>query len=175
MSTASSQPTRGSWYQRTFTTRRPYAPLGVRAVTTTIIIFAILGLIRSAMLLVGGIVAVTDGESPGLVAALAGGSLVVGIFYLWLAYKTRRGRRWAWITMLTLLSLLVVLGLAIFASGLATDDDSGVVGLAVAAVPLVMILLLTAPRGSRDYFLRPQAYSGRWHGTPVADAPMMER
>jgi hypothetical protein len=174
MSTASAQPTRGSWYQRTFTAGRPYAPWGVRTVTTIVIIFAILGLVRSAMLLVGGIAAVTDGESPGLVAALAGGSLVVGIFYLWLAYKTRRGRRWAWITMLTLLSLPVVLGLAIFVSGLAAND-SGMVGLPVAAVPLVMILLLTVPRGSREYFLRPQAYAARWHGTPVADGQMTRR
>jgi hypothetical protein len=157
MSTAPAQPTRGSWYQRTSTAGRPKAPWGVRTVTMVVIVFAILGLIRAGLLLVAGIVAVTQGESPGLVAALAGGSLVVGLFYLWVAYKTRHGRRWAWVTMLVLLSLAVLLGLAIFINGLMTQDGTAVAGLAFAAVPLAMILLLTAPRGSRDYFLRPQA------------------
>jgi hypothetical protein len=122
MSSASAGPARGSWYQRTFTTGRPYAPWGVRAVTTIVIVLAILGLVRAAMALVGGIIAVSDGESPGLVAAIAGGSLAVAIFYLWLAYQTRRGRCWARITMLTLLSLPAVLGLAMFVYGLATND-----------------------------------------------------
>jgi hypothetical protein len=48
--------------------------------------------------------------------------LAVAIFYLWLAYQTRRGRCWARITMLTLLSLPAVLGLAMFVYGLATND-----------------------------------------------------
>jgi hypothetical protein len=161
MSTASAQPRRGSWYQRTFTSGRPFAPWGVRTATTIMVIFGILGLAQAVMLVAGGVAALSDGESPGLVALLGGGSLVLAVFYLWLAYQTRKGRRWAWLTTLVLLSLPVVLGLALFVYGVVANDEP-LVGLGLAGPPLLLVLLLAGPRGSREYFVRPNEYATRW-------------
>jgi hypothetical protein len=59
-----------------------------------------LGLAGSLFLTAGGIVAVTDGESPTVVALVGGASLAIDILWLVLIFKTWRGRRWAWITVL---------------------------------------------------------------------------
>jgi hypothetical protein len=133
-------------------TTRPHVPAAVGTATTILLVLAGLGLIQSVLLLAGGVMAIADGESPGLVLALGGGSVALYSLYVLLALKTRRGHRWAWLTTLVLLGLVALLGLSVLVYGITTNGSlAGLVPLVPAGL---FLLLLAGPRSSREYFRR---------------------
>jgi hypothetical protein len=134
-------------------------PGSVRTATNILYVLIALGLIGpiaflavTALSLARGNVAVPDGELMFLLVT-AGVSVVVGWFCLMLTRKARRGRRWAW------KSLLLVLGLVAFVGALVMTaiSDGAAIGLAMLAVPLVLIGLLLGRR-ARAYYARPRTF-----------------
>jgi hypothetical protein len=133
-------------------TERPHVPAGVNTATIVLLLLAGLNLVWSVLALAGGVMAIADGEPPGLVLAIAGGYVAVDLFYLLLAVKTRRGHRWAWITTLVLLSLMALLGLGLLVLGITTEGSP--VGLVLLVPAGLLLLALAGPRSSREYFRR---------------------
>ncbi|HZM76440.1 MAG TPA: hypothetical protein VFC19_11965 [Candidatus Limnocylindrales bacterium] len=89
-----------------------------------------------------------------LVVALSVAAVAVGWFYLMLIKKTRKGRRWAWITLLMMLSLVAFVGALVMTA----VADGAAIGMAMLVVPLVLIGLLAGPRRARAYYSRRQIY-----------------
>jgi peptidoglycan/LPS O-acetylase OafA/YrhL len=157
MNSAPIGPARQSWAPNApARTARPRLPDGVGTATTVLLLLAGLGLIWSVLALAGGVVAIADGESPGLVLALGGGLVALDSLYVLLAVKTRRGHRWAWLTTLVLLGLVALLALGVLVLGITTDGAPEVLafGLVFLVPTGLLLLLLTGPRSSREYFRR---------------------
>src|SRR5688572_9952242 len=91
-------------------------PGSVRTATNILYVIIVLGLITpiaflavTAISMARGNLAIPDGELTFLLAT-AGVTVVVGWFCLMLTRKARRGRRWAWKTLLMLLGLIAFVG-----------------------------------------------------------------
>lgn len=97
--------------------------------------------------------------------------LACSLFLLVLAYQVWRGRMWAWIMSLVALPITMLFGglmLLITAVGGAFP----LAGIGVVVTSAAAILLLTVPRKTRDYILRPPApqYAGAVPGQPWGPA-----
>ncbi|WP_433796734.1 hypothetical protein [Actinoplanes sp. CA-252034] len=78
--------------------------------------------------------------------------LAVSIFFLPLAYQLDRGRPWAWVTAIVLVSLTTIVGAFMLLVMLAAG--SVLLGLAMFLAPLAVLLGLTVPRSVRGFFPR---------------------
>ena len=126
-------------------------PAPVSKVTTLLTVLIGLSLIAPVFLLGSGLYQlVTGGEVSTSILLAAAGGMTVNVLLLVLVNRVRKGRRWAWITLLVILTVYAILFIAAGLYDL-TQTGSAVV-LLVGAVPVVMILLLAGPRSSRAYF-----------------------
>jgi hypothetical protein len=75
----------------------------------------------------------------------------VSIFLLPLAWQLIRGRSWAWITAVVLVSLATIVGAFLLLVGLATGEFP-FIGLASFGLPLAVLLGLTVPPSVRAFF-----------------------
>ncbi|MFC4068261.1 hypothetical protein [Actinoplanes subglobosus] len=86
----------------------------------------------------------------------------LSVFLLPLAFQLVRGRMWAWVTALVLVSLATLIGsFALLVSF--SLDGFPFLGLAMFVLPLAVLLGLVVPREVRAYFTArpaPAAYSG---------------
>jgi len=131
----------------------PDLPAPVSKVTTLLTVLIGLSLIAPVFLLAGSVYQlITGGDvSPWILAAAAIG-VTVNVLLLILVMRVRKGRRWAWITLMAILALYAVLFIA---AGVYDLNQTGSpMVLLVGAVPVVLILLLAGPRSSRAYFRR---------------------
>lgn len=145
-----------------FHTRQPTftePPGSVRTATNILYVVIALSLISPiAFLAVTAIamardnVVLPDGELMFLLVT-ATVSVIVGWFCLMLTRKARRGRRWAWKTLLMLLALVAFVGALVMTS----ISNGAAIGLAMLAVPLVLIGLLLGRR-ARAYYSRERRY-----------------
>lgn len=94
-------------------------------------------------------------EDVMTIFAMAAGAVAVGWFWLLLIRKARRGRRWAWLTLIGLLGLIAVVGALVMTA----VYDGAAVGLVMMVVPIVLIGLLAGSRRSREYFARPHVHA----------------
>lgn len=140
---------------RFYTRQTTYAepPSSVRTATNILYVLIALGLFSpiaflavTALSLARGNVALPDSELMFLIT-MAVASVVAGWFCLMLTRKARRGRRWAWKTLLLLLGLVAFVG-ALVMTAIA---DGAAIGLVMLAVPLVVIGLLLGRR-ARAYY-----------------------
>jgi peptidoglycan/LPS O-acetylase OafA/YrhL len=132
---------------------RPDLPGPVSKVTTLLMVLIGLTMIGPILYLLGAAYAmVTRGEVLWIGLAAGAIGLAINLLLLLLVKRVRQGRQWAWITLLVILSLYA----ALFAlAGLYDLTANGSYGLLLAAaVPALMIVLLTAPRRTRQYFRR---------------------
>ena len=89
-------------------------PRGVRTATNILYILIFLGLVTPMAFLAVTIIPMVrentlDTElTPALM--MAAGAVAVGVFFLLLIRKTRKGRRWAWMSLLMMLSLMAFVG-----------------------------------------------------------------
>jgi len=134
-------------------------PSSVRMATNILYAIIALALLRpiaflavTAVSLVRGNGNIMDSDLT-LALALAAAAVVAGWFCLMLTRKARNGRRWAWKTLLLLLSLVAFVG-ALVMTAIA---DGAAIGLVMMAVPLVLIGLL-AGRRARGYYSRHHHY-----------------
>lgn len=135
-------------------------PGSVRMATNILYVLIALALLQPIAFLVttavsmvrrnGGIVngGIMDSDVT-LALGLAAAAVVAGWFGLVLTRKARHGRRWAWRSLLLLLSLVAFVG-ALVMTAIA---DGAAIGLVMTAVPLVLIGLL-AGRRARSYYSR---------------------
>ncbi|MEU8664168.1 hypothetical protein [Actinoplanes philippinensis] len=96
-----------------------------------------------------------DGWSTGTRAvflALNAIPLGVSVFYVPLAYQITRGRPWAWVTAIVLISLTTVAGA--FMMLIMIVGGSPLLGLVWFFGPLAVLLGLTVPRSVRAFFPR---------------------
>jgi uncharacterized membrane protein YhaH (DUF805 family) len=160
VTTAPVERSRQPWTDTTHArTERPRPPLGVAIAAGILYVFAVLNLIVALAGLAISVMAVVDGDdSTSWMLPFALAAVAVNGFFALVASKTRRGRRWAWITTLILLSFYALLGLGGVATGLTGGlTDSGappLAGLVLVVPTILFILLLTGPRSSREYFRR---------------------
>jgi hypothetical protein len=138
------------------TTTEP--PRSVRTATNIMYVLIGLALVRPIAFVVVVIASLARGNTIGREAmplfAMALAVIVVGWFYLMLIRKARKGRRWAWITLLMMLGLLAVVGFLVMTA----VSDGAAIGMVMTAVPLILIGLLAGPRNARAYYARPQIH-----------------
>jgi FtsH-binding integral membrane protein len=84
------------------------------------------------------------------VSVMAVGTVAIGWFFLMLIKKTRKGRRWAWMTLLMMLGLIAVMGFLVMTA----VSDGAAIGIVIMAVPLILMVLLAGPRQARAHFAR---------------------
>ena len=126
-----------------------------------------LSMIGPVYLLIGSAQRLATGQEVFPIALVAGTvGVVVNTLLLAVVNRVRRGRRWAWITLLVILTLYAAV---LAAAGLYDLSQTGsAVLLFVAAIPIFMILMLAAPRRSRAYFRRKAATGRADLGLPAA-------
>jgi hypothetical protein len=128
------------------------APPSVRHATTILFVLVFLAMLSPLAFL--GVTAFsmvrggTFDRELTLVVVLSLVSVVLGWFCLTLIRKTRRGRRWAWVTLLMMLALIAFVG-ALVLTSVANGAGTGMV---MTLVPLVFIGMLAGPRRAREYF-----------------------
>lgn len=134
-------------------------PRTVRMATSILYVVIALSLISpivflamTAASLAKGEAALPDGELMFLLVT-ATVSVIVGWFCLMLTRKARRGRRWAWKTLLLVLAFVAFVGALVMTS----IADGVAIGLVMLAVPLVLIGLLMGRR-ARAYYSRERTY-----------------
>jgi len=142
-------------------TRRPAVtepPSSVRTATTILYILVGLGLVSPIAFLAVTAASMARGNpfNPELTlaVALAAASVVVGWFCLTLIKKTRKGRRWAWLTLIMVLALIGFVGALVMTS----ISDGAAIGMVMTAVPLILIGMLAGPRHARAYYRRAHFY-----------------
>ena len=128
------------------------APPSVRWATTILYVLIFLGLLSPLAFL--GVTAASmvrgnafDRELT-LVAVLSFVTVVIGWFYLMLTRKARKGRRWAWLTLLMMLALVAFIGAVVMTS----VANGAATGFVMTIVPLFLIALLAGPRRARAYY-----------------------
>jgi hypothetical protein len=147
------QPASRSWRPFARPPDNPDLPAPVSKVTTLLTVLIGLSLIAPVFLLAGGLYElVTGAEGSAWILLAAAGGVTVNLLLLVLVNRVRHGRRWAWITMMVILTVYAILFIAVGLYDLAQTDSA--VLLLVGAVPVVMILLPAGPRSSRAYFRR---------------------
>ena len=159
MSATPGRPRRRSWGPFARRPDNPDLPGPIAKVTTLVTVLIGLSMIAPVYVLIGSAQRLVTGQEVFPIALLAGTvGVVVNTLLLALVNRVRRGRRWAWITLLFILTLYATV---LAAAGLYDLSQIGsAVLLFVAAIPIVMILMLAAPRRSRAYFRR-DAATGR--------------
>jgi hypothetical protein len=132
--------------------RRPVTPRIVYSVAAGVALLGLLNIIRVTVQTV--MTFAGDEWSTGARAMyliLNTVPFAVSVFLLPLAYLLVRGRSWAWITAVVLVSLATIVGAFLLLVGLATGEFP-LIGLASFALPLAVLLGLTVPRSVRAYF-----------------------
>ena len=133
-------------------------PHSVRTATNILYVLIGLGLVSPIAFLAVTIASVVRGNSFDRelipVSVMALGAIVIGWFFLLLIRKTRKGRRWAWKGLVSMLGLIAIVGALVMTA----VSDGAAIGLVMMAVPLILIILLAGPRGARDYYRRTRMY-----------------
>ena len=159
-----------NWYGRTFTTARPGQPRAVRIVAGVLTVLGVLSIVRIVVTV--AINLTQSGWDPGartVFLVLNAITLGISALDLVLAHHLRRGRLWAWITTIVLLSMTVLLGGLVLIGELATGD-APLIGLAIVVPTLALLFALTVPRTARGFFTR-QRYAGAPAAMPAQPGP----
>jgi hypothetical protein len=131
-------------------------PRSVRTATNILYVLIGLGLVSPIVFLaVTGASLVRGGAFDGElvpVSVMAAGAVLLGVFYLLLIRKTRKGRRWAWMSLLMMLGLVAFVGALVMTS----VSNGASIGFVIAAVPLILMGMLAGPRRAREYYRRPR-------------------
>lgn len=159
MSATPARPRRQSWGPLARRHDNPDLPGPVAKVTTLLTVLIGLSMTGPVYLLIASAQRLVTGHEAFPIALLAGTvGVVVNALLLAVVNRVHRGRRWAWITLLVILTLYAAM---LAALGLYDLSQTGsAVLLFVAAIPIVMILMLAASRRSGAYFRR-DAAAGR--------------
>jgi hypothetical protein len=171
-------------YGGTFTEPAKRRPLSVEIGASLV---AIVGVISVGRVLYGVVVNLGQDQwsagARGVFLVLNSLVLLVAVFILVLSYHVRKGRMWAWITSLVVLTFTILFGALLL---LITAVGGGIplAGSGVVLIGIAAMVTLTAPRTARAYFSpppalpHPQAYgyppvftpppaqSGQWPGHP---------
>ncbi|GAA4965876.1 hypothetical protein [Actinoplanes utahensis] len=125
---------------------------------------ALLGILNIVRLVVQTALTFTGGGWPTggrtMFLALNAIPLALSVFYVFLAFQLTRGRSWAWIAAIVLATLTTVVGAFMLLIAL-LGGSSPLLGLAMFAVPLAVLLGLTVPRPVRAFFARKPAPAPR--------------
>ncbi|MEU4237106.1 hypothetical protein [Actinoplanes sp. NPDC026619] len=122
---------------------------------------AVVGVISVGRVLYGVVVNLGQDQwsagARGVFLVLNSFILLVGVFILVLAYHVRKGRMWAWITSLVVMTFTILFGALLL---LITAVGGGIplAGGGIVLVGIAAMVTLTAPRTARAYFSRPPAY-----------------
>ncbi|MFC7534110.1 hypothetical protein [Actinoplanes sp. GCM10030250] len=136
---------------------RPAAPMVVKIAAGVVAALAVVNLFR-----IGVQVPLTladDKWSSGAKSAFLVLNVIAAlfsIFMLVLAQALWRGRMWAWVTLIVLVSLAIPVG-AIFLLPQLIAGEFPWVGLAIVVPSLGLLLALTVPPSARRYILRKPA------------------
>jgi hypothetical protein len=134
--------------------QRPTTPRGVRIVAAGVALLGVLNIVRivvQTVMTFGG-----DGWSAGartVFLVLNAIPFAVSVFFLPLAYQLLRGRSWAWITAIVLVSLSTAIGT--FTLLITVTSGGSPLGALMFGVPLLVLLGLIVPRSVRTFFSRP--------------------
>jgi NADH:ubiquinone oxidoreductase subunit 2 (subunit N) len=130
------------------------APPSVRTATTILYILVGLAVVRPIAFLAVAAVSLARGNAFDRelipVAGISVGAVLLGWFYLLLIRKTRKGRRWAWLTLLMMLGLVAFVGFLVMTG----VSNGAAIGMAMMAVALILMGLLALPRRAREYYRR---------------------
>ncbi|GIE29561.1 hypothetical protein Ait01nite_026060 [Actinoplanes italicus] len=134
--------------------QRPATPRSVQIVAAGVALLGVLNIVRivvQTVMTFGG-----DGWSTGartVFLVLNAIPFAVSVFFLPLAYQLLRGRSWAWVTAIVLVSLSTAIGTFML---LITVTSGGFpLGPVMFGVPLVVLLGLIVPRSVRAFFSKP--------------------
>lgn len=129
-------------------------PHSVRTATNILYVLIGLGLLSPMAFLAVTAVSLARGNAFNRellpVSVMALGAVAIGWFFLMLIKKTRKGRRWAWMTLLMMLGLVAVVGLLVMTA----VADGAAIGMVMMAVPVILMVMLAGPRRARAYFAR---------------------
>jgi hypothetical protein len=139
---------------------KPAAPAAVRAAASALAVVSVLHVIRIGVAVVRTLADDSwDGGARTVFLVLNAMTLLVAGVYLTAAYHIWRGRTWAWITAITLLTVTLLYGAVLLIPSLITGEIPWP-GAAVALPALALLLMLVVPRSVRAYFTKPATRVG---------------
>lgn len=135
-------------------------PPTVRTATTILYVLVFLAMLSPLAFLGMTAFSIARGQAFDreltLVAAMSIASVMLGWFYLVLIRKTRRGRRWAWLTLVMMLGLVAFVGFLVMTA----VSNGAAIGMAMLVVPLILMGLLALPRRAREYYRHHSRFTG---------------
>jgi hypothetical protein len=158
MSDAHAHRSQQNWYPGTDATARPGPPGIVRIVAGVLTVLGLLSIVRIVATVASNLSdASWDAGARAVFLVLNAIGFVFSALYLVLAYHLWRGRLWAWITAIVLLSLTVAVGGLVLLGDL-TSNEPPWVALIIAVPAVVMLLALTVSGTARRFFTRRRSF-----------------